>query len=232
MSKEIKTWRDPYDAGFSTCRPKSITIQPGFTVLVGCNGSGKSTLLHNIQEQLQAENIPVYYYDNANTKNLISEAIWNNQMYVAAMSATSSEGEQITLGLNVKVNELSMFIDKGKVINRHSRIAEAFGSKEQEITTNERWILLDAIDSGYSIDNIVDLKAFLASIADDAYKSGKVLYIVAAANSYELAAHEACMDATTGKYMQFDSYEEYKKFILKSGEKKARRDKRYENMCS
>ena len=41
----INTWRNPYDEGFSTCRPKQITIRSGFTVLVGCNGAGKSTLL-------------------------------------------------------------------------------------------------------------------------------------------------------------------------------------------
>lgn len=37
MSRIIKTWRDPYDAGFSTCRKKQIEIQQGLTVLVGCN---------------------------------------------------------------------------------------------------------------------------------------------------------------------------------------------------
>ena len=45
----INTWRDPYDEGFSTCRPKQIVIRSGMTVLVGCNGAGKTTLLHNIQ---------------------------------------------------------------------------------------------------------------------------------------------------------------------------------------
>ncbi len=34
MSRIIKTWRDPYDAGFSTCRKKQIEINPGVTVLV------------------------------------------------------------------------------------------------------------------------------------------------------------------------------------------------------
>lgn len=49
----INTWRDPYDEGFSTCRPKQITIKSGLTILVGCNGSGKTTLLHNIQSELK-----------------------------------------------------------------------------------------------------------------------------------------------------------------------------------
>ena len=40
MSRIIKTWRDPYDVGFSLCRKKEVEFLPGLTVLVGCNGSG------------------------------------------------------------------------------------------------------------------------------------------------------------------------------------------------
>lgn len=64
MSRIIKTWRDPYDEGFTPTRPKQIEIQPGLTVLVGCNGAGKTTLLRNIENQLRTENIPYNYYDN------------------------------------------------------------------------------------------------------------------------------------------------------------------------
>lgn len=35
MGRKFKTWRDPYDSGFSTCRRKEIEINPGVTVLVG-----------------------------------------------------------------------------------------------------------------------------------------------------------------------------------------------------
>ena len=49
---KIKTWRNPYDEGFSTCRRKEVEFKPGLTVLVGCNGSGKSTMLKNIKEEL------------------------------------------------------------------------------------------------------------------------------------------------------------------------------------
>lgn len=46
---KVKTWRDPYDAGFSPTRSKEIELKPGLTVLVGCNGAGKTTLLLNIK---------------------------------------------------------------------------------------------------------------------------------------------------------------------------------------
>lgn len=83
MSRIINTWRDPYDAGFSTCRKKQIEINPGVTVLVGCNGSGKTTLLHNIKECVKKENIPVFYYDNEKDggRNSISESMFYDDFF-------------------------------------------------------------------------------------------------------------------------------------------------------
>lgn len=34
---KIKTWRNPYDEGFSTCRRKEVEFKPGLTVLVRFN---------------------------------------------------------------------------------------------------------------------------------------------------------------------------------------------------
>ena len=66
MSREINTWRDPYDMGFTPTRPKKIEIQPGLTVLVGCNGAGKTTLLHNIAQELKKNGVPHHFYSNLN----------------------------------------------------------------------------------------------------------------------------------------------------------------------
>ena len=60
----INTWRDPYDAGFTTTKPKQVSFQPGLTVLVGCNGAGKSTLLLNIKEEVAEQKLPCHSYDN------------------------------------------------------------------------------------------------------------------------------------------------------------------------
>ena len=53
----------------------------------------------------------------------------------------------------------------------------------------------------------------------------KKIYIVAASNEYELVTGEKCMDVMSGRYLKksFSSYNSYKKFILKSREKKNRR---------
>lgn len=60
----FNTWRDPYDACFSTCSKKEITLKEGLTVLVGCNGAGKSTLLANLQQVLKQQHVPFYNYNN------------------------------------------------------------------------------------------------------------------------------------------------------------------------
>ena len=92
------------------------------------------------------------------------------------------------------------------------------------LNTNERWILLDAIDSGLSVDNIVDIKEYLfKTILEDAGDQ-VVVRIIISANEYEICRNEQCMDVHTGKYRTFKGYESYRKFILKSREIK---DKRY-----
>lgn len=58
--------------------------------------------------------------------------------------------------------------------------------EEPEIP-KERWIPLDAIDSGLSVD----------------------------ANEYEMAGNESCFDVYSGKYIDLPDYEAYRMFILK-----------------
>ena len=82
IEKDIKTWRNPYDNGFSTTRLKNITIKSGITVLVGCNGAGKTTLIKNITEQLKKENPPYYIFDNLSSggKKSVNEMMYNNNI--------------------------------------------------------------------------------------------------------------------------------------------------------
>lgn len=228
MGRKIKTWRDPYDEGFSTCRRKEIEINPGVTVLVGCNGAGKSTLLHNIREELKKDNIPVFVYDNEKEggSNSISESAFYDDFSFVATATCSSEGENITLNLGKIASKLRGFLKTGEIKgDLVSAFAKIFSDeKDEKIVPNERWILLDAMDSGYSIDNVVDMKEFFQMVIDDAKKMGIELYIVVSSNEYELVYNSDCFDVMEGKYIRFNCYEDYKKFILRSREKK---DKRY-----
>ena len=228
MSRIIKTWRDPYDAGFSTCRKKQIEIQQGLTVLVGCNGSGKTTLLHNIKSELKKEDIPVFYYDNEKDggNNSISESIFYGNLSFTATALCSSEGENISLNLSKIASKLRKFVETGDTGDRFNALAKTLALKddnEENNVSNERWILLDAMDSGYSIDNVIEMKDFFDLVIKDAKEFGIELYIVISSNEYELAHESKCFDVMEGKYIQFASYEDYKKFILRTREKKDKR---------
>lgn len=94
---------------------------------------------------------------------------------------------------------------------------------EKELS-NERWFLFDAIDSGLSTDNVIELKEYLfKQIFDNSDE--KEIYIVVSANEYEMANGEQCFDVMEGKYITFKNYDEYKQMILNSRTKKEERYK-------
>ena len=88
----------------------------------------------------------------------------------------------------------------------------------------ERWILLDAVDSGLSVDNIVDIKEGLFKTILE-YNYGNEIYMVISANEYEMARGEQCFDVYNGKYITFKNYEEYRSMILESKKWKEERVK-------
>lgn len=224
--REINTWRDPYDAGFSMTRLKTICIKEGVTILVGCNGIGKTTLLQNIKSELKKDNIPYLYFDNLHdgSTNSLGRSLFYNDIGMAAQKLCSSEGENISLNIGEFCRHWLKFIETGvnKTYNNGSILLE------DEINTNERWILMDAIDSGLSVDQVVEVKELLRMVVQDARKKDVSLHIVVSANEYELARDMCCFDVANGKYTKFDNYEDYRKFILRSAEIKAKRYKKEE----
>lgn len=220
MARTIKTWRDPYDAGFSTTRPREITINPGVTILVGCNGAGKTTLINNIQEELNKNQIPYMKFNNLTDghTHAADAAMYRGEMALTATILTSSEGENILNSLSSTISHAANFIKTGKSSMRYTR-----RQNDDYTPPNERWFFFDAIDSGSSIDNIIDLKAIFPLMQNTANSCGVDLYIIISANSYEMACGENCFDVMSGKYISFNSYDEYKKFILKTRTKKEKR---------
>lgn len=235
MSRVFTTWRDPYDEGFSTCRKKEIEINPGVTVLVGCNGAGKSTLLHNIEAELKKDNIPYFQHDNESNgkRNLISEAAFDNDFGLMATAVCSSEGENISYRLGQIASKLKKFIETGICKDRRDRLADAMKKavdddyeEEKNEIPNERWILLDAMDSGFSIDNVIEMKNLFGLVYNHAKSIGIEVYIVISANEFEIARNMQCFDVMAGKYVWFgEDYEKFREFIIKSRQKKNKRYK-------
>ena len=227
----IKTWRDPYDSGFNTIKPKEIELKEGLTVLVGCNGAGKTTLLMNIEEKLKKESIPVYLFNNLKDggTNMFGALVSGHKelecdsFNLGASLWTASEGEVIKINIGRQSTLYKDFLKSGNYKNQDFRFRQIFSDKEPEFNTNKRVLLFDATDSGLSIDSVCDIKELFNLIFEDAKKEGIELYIIISANEYELCRNEECFDVNEGKYVNFKDYEDYRKFILKSRTKKEKR---------
>ena len=206
--KEIKITRNPYEKGIKLYSKSTIKLKPGITVLVGCNGSGKSTLIDEISTFLGNNSIPFFKYDNEKRgrSNGLSEAIFHGDVSCAGTLMSSSEGEVILVNMGKCARDMGNFVRQNR--------------GEKEI-----WLLLDAIDSGLSIDNVVDVKRYLFDTIINDNPDADV-YIIVSANEYEMCNGENCFDIYNGKYIQFNNYDEYRQFILDS---KNIKDKRYDD---
>lgn len=205
MSRLFNITRKPYD---NTMYKKSdIEINPGVTILTGCNGYGKTTLLQMIKNELCLSEIPVMHYDNKTDggHNSISERVFHDDYETVATLMQSSEGEEIFVNLGLIAAKI------GKFVHEHKQ-------------DKELWILFDAIDSGLSIDYILDLKEYLfKTILED--NKNKDVFIICSANSYEMCRDSNCFDVYSGEYLEFKDYNDYRKYILNCRKQKDKRCK-------
>lgn len=208
MGRKFKIDNDAYGEGIKMYNKATIELVPGITVLIGCNGAGKSTLLKQLYGIVQKENIPCVMFDNLKDggSNARSKAGFYGDITFLATSMCSSEGENIALNMG----------------NFAKMIGSMFRNNPND---NEYWIFADAVDSGFSIDNVVELKDKLFKLILDIHKD-KEVYIVITANAYEMARGEQCFDVINGKYVSIKSYEKYRSVILKSRDKKDARYKK------
>lgn len=204
--RTIKIHKDWFGIGCNIYKYDELTLEPGLTVLVGCNGSGKSTLIHQIKSKLELENedMPIYKYDNLKQggSNAREKYAFNGQFELFSETMNSSEGENIIINLEQIALELGEFMHKNK-------------------DSSEVWILFDAIDSGLSIDNVIEIKDFFNAIFEN--KHDKDVYIIVSANEYEMVRGEKCLDVNSGNYIQFKNYDKYRSFIIKNREIKNKR---------
>lgn len=205
MGQKFKIDNDTYGEGIKMYNKATIELIPGVTVLVGCNGAGKSTLLKQLYSMVQKENIPCVMFDNlkdgGNRARMNAE--FCGDMTFLGTSLCSSEGENIRLNMQ-------RFSDM---------IIKMFKNNPYD---QEYWIFADAVDSGFSIDNIIELKENLFEEILDIHKK-KDVYIVVSANAYEMARGENCFDVVNGRYVPIKSYEKYRSVVLKSRDKKNKR---------
>lgn len=201
---KIKVVKDFYDKGDDIYERKSVSFAPGLTVLVGCNGSGKTTLIRQIEIGCKNKNIPVIKFDNyaSGGKEMMSLYMFLGDIDGVARNYVSSEGERITNAISEHAKKIGRFV--------------AEHEKAEKIV-----VLFDAVDSGYSADNIVELKKNLFEfMIDDCRKRGIELYIIVAGNSYEMAAREHCINTIQLTSFVPKSYDKWRNVIMSTRNKK------------
>ena len=237
MSREFKYSRKYY-GDREIYKRATVDINTGPTVLIGCNGSGKSTLIFIIKEALERNNVPFLYYNNLNEGGNYSmqNALVNQDFDTLSSLALASEGEQITMNICNKGKEMFRFLktgltDKDRKFMLFSRALDGKITKfETRENSNERWFLFDAIDSGYSIDNVMDFKEYIIKpLMVEAEKQNKEAYFIISANEYEMCVDFPCFNVVYGKYVNINSYEDYKKQILKTRQYKEKSVDLYES---
>lgn len=209
MTHKFKIIRDWYDNGEKIYNKSSVEIKDGLTVLCGCNGCGKTTLLHQIKNALTKENIPFLHFNNLldGGNNSVSESLFRGEMDFVAQATCSSEGENINMNIGKFAQKMGAFVRKNQ-------------------TEKEIFFLMDAVDSGLSIDNVIDTKKYLFNIViEDCESKGISVYIIVSANEYELARSEQCLDTLNLKYIEFSDYEAFRNYVIKTRKAKNRRYK-------
>lgn len=216
-TRSFKLHKDYWDCGnlYKLC---THTFSSGvITVLVGCNGSGKSTTIKQIRAQLRDNDEAYFAFDNVvnGGSSLYGGLLegWNpGGVEAIASLACSSEGEKIHQNIMIKAA---------------GRLGKAI-EKACNTEYKELFLLWDAVDSGSSIDNIIELKDFFKMIIEDQKKRNNLdVYVIVSANSYEMANGEICYDMNHNRYIQFKSYDDYKKYIMRSRQFKDRRLKKW-----
>lgn len=225
-----------YDADDKLFVRKSITIQPGITILVGCNGSGKSTLLRHINHSLEKEDNEnilhgngsktyIISYDEEHDGRSMSKDKYGLQSDLVNLSRAllSSEGENIVNNIgNFVIRSLAFFkaYREGKVeYNGSLSVKKRLDSAEKVV------VLLDGIDSGLSLDVIEEINGLFKMIVKDYQETlpNIPLYIIVTSNTYEMTKGNACINCRSMATIKFPTYESYHMFIIRSRKAKDRR---------
>lgn len=200
---EFKITKYYYRDDINMYDKSSVNIKPGLTILVGCNGAGKTTLIRQLKEKCERYDIPNLSYDQRGlqSSSMLMDKMLNldGDMSGLVNMYIQSEGQRIRESIYYFGRDYQKFLKTIK--------------KEQ----NQLFFFFDALDSGLSIDNIIEFKYdCVKPIIETCNKANKEAYVVVSCNEYEMARGENCLILPDLTYRKIKNYEAYRKIILKS----------------
>lgn len=197
---------DPNNIGRKLYAESHATfIANEINTIIGCNSSGKSTMINKIDEILFSNGYPYVFYDNIdNSFKWLHERIHESIHY-----KNLSEGEIIAKASGKYINVIADII-------RGTIIRDKKFRKYRDL--DNIFLLLDSIDSGYSIDNIINLSGILNGLICLTKENNKKLYIIAAANNFEFIKGNRSWDVQASKEIVFNDYDSYRQRIIETSE--------------
>lgn len=218
--------------GLNIINMKELEIRPyEIAALVGCNGSGKTISILQMIDQLRQNGFEdigddvsynpfaVFVKDTKPAKGYYVLFSKNAEFVKTGKRGWGDEIGMADIYRRVMLSTGEGIVDRANDFMEATKIAAAKAQKEKVPLV----IFVDDFDAGVSIDIMLDMKKLLDTYFNWCRKREIEAYAVVSSNSYDLIQGYRCVYPGDGKEYVFNSYDDFKNFVLFSRTIKDRR---------